>query len=42
MLDIKSNIIFVILIISQYIFNFIKTHYIAIKRICHYLKKKIN
>ena len=40
--DIKSNIIFVILIISRYVFNFIEIYYIAIKRIFYYLKKNIN
>ena len=42
MLDIKFNIIFIILIIFRYAFNFIKTHYIVIKRIFRYLKKIIN
>ena len=42
MLDIKSNIVFFILIIFRYAFNLIEVYYIVIKRIFRYLKKIIN
>ena len=42
MLDIKFDIIFIILIIFRYVFNLIKIHYVVIKRIFRYLKKIIN
>ena len=41
-LDIKFDIIFIVLIIFRYFFNFIETHYVVIKRIFRYLKKIIN
>ena len=41
-LDIKSDIAFVILVIFWYSFNFIEAYYIAIKRIFRYLKEIIN
>ena len=42
MLDIKFDIIFIILIVFRYVFNFIEIYYIVLKRIFRYLKKKIN
>ena len=42
MLDIKSNIVFVVLIISRYIINFVNAHHFMIKRIFKYLRVTIN
>ena len=42
MLDIKSDIVFVILIISRYAINFINVYYFIIKRIFRYLRVTIN
>ena len=42
MLDIKLDIVFIILIVFRYAFNFIETYYIIIKCIFRYLKKIIN
>jgi hypothetical protein len=39
MLKIRLNIIYFISIISRYVFNFIQTHWQAIKRIFRYLRK---
>ena len=42
MFDIRFDIIFAILMISRYTFNFIEIYYVVIKRIFRYLKKIIN
>ena len=42
MLDIKSNIIFVVLMIFRYIVNFIDVYHFMIKRIFKYLRVTIN
>ena len=42
MLDIKSDIVFIILMISHYAINFINVHYFMIKRIFRYLRVIVN
>ena len=42
MLDIKSNIIFVVLMIFRYAINSINAHHFIIKRIFRYLRVTIN
>ena len=42
MLDIKFDIVFVVLMISRYAINFINAHYFMIKRIFKYLRVTIN
>ena len=42
MLDIKSNIVFVILMISRYAINFIDIYHFMIKRIFRYLRVIVN
>ena len=42
MLDIKSNIVFVISITFYYVINFINAHYFMIKRIFQYLRVIVN
>ena len=42
MLDIKSNIVFIVLIISRYAINFINVYYFIIKHIFRYLRIIIN
>ena len=42
MLDIKSDIVFVILIIFRYAINFIDAYYFMIKRIFKHLRVTIN
>ena len=42
MLEIKSDIVFIILIIFRYAINFIDAHYFIMKRIFKYLRVTIN
>ena len=42
MLDIKSDIVFAILMIFRYIINFIDAHHFMIKRIFKYLRVIVN
>ena len=42
MLDIKSNIVFAILMIFRYTINFIDVHHFIIKRIFKYLRIIVN
>ena len=42
MLDIRFNIVFIVLIISRYTINFINAHHFIIKRIFKYLRVTIN
>ena len=42
MLDIKSNIVFAVLMIFRYTITFIDVHHFIIKRIFRYLRVMIN